>query len=136
MTQVWFQNSRARQKKHIHAGKTKSNYFFNETKKFIKFFLSSVFLVPRDADGNNYGRHINLQLTYSFQNNTHNSLHLNNNNNNNNSKASLYNPHGRYIQHIFIDKRKLFQKFVIFIDSSSLDELSQDSSIHCMQSEV
>lgn len=56
-----------------------------------------MFLVPRDADGNNYGRHINLQLTYSFQNNTHNSLHLNNNNNNN-SKASLYNPHGRYIK--------------------------------------
>lgn len=39
VTQVWFQNSRARQKKHIHAGKTKSNYFLNETKNYIKFFL-------------------------------------------------------------------------------------------------
>lgn len=26
VTQVWFQNSRARQKKHIHAGKNKSNF--------------------------------------------------------------------------------------------------------------
>lgn len=26
VTQVWFQNSRARQKKHIHAGKNKSEY--------------------------------------------------------------------------------------------------------------
>lgn len=65
--------------------------------------------MPRDADGNNYGRHINLQLTYSFQNNTHNSLHLNNNNNNNNSKASLYNPHGRYFE-IFL--KNLNQKFI------------------------
>lgn len=27
VTQVWFQNSRARQKKHIHAGKSKRRFF-------------------------------------------------------------------------------------------------------------
>lgn len=54
--------------------------------------------VPRDTtDSNAYGRHINLQLTYSFQNNTHNSLQLNNNNNNNNStKSSLFTNHGNF----------------------------------------
>ncbi|GAB0094618.1 Awh [Sergentomyia squamirostris] len=97
VTQVWFQNSRARQKKHIHAGKGK---------------------MQRENDGSTFGRHINLQLTYSFQNNnnnSHNSLHMNNNNNNvsSNCKPTIFPPH-----------------------DSSLDELSQDSSIHCMQSEV
>lgn len=55
----------------------------------IVFFSILVIAVPRDNDGNSYSRHINLQLTYSFQNATHNSLHINNNNNhipnNNNS---------------------------------------------------
>ncbi|XP_031631423.1 LIM/homeobox protein Awh-like [Contarinia nasturtii] len=91
VTQVWFQNSRARQKKHIHS-------------------------VPRDSDGNSYSRHINLQLTYSFQNTTHNSLHINNNNNhisNNNNNNNNSKTH-----------------------ESSLDDLSQDSSIHCMPAEV
>ncbi|XP_055324176.1 LIM/homeobox protein Awh-like [Sitodiplosis mosellana] len=91
VTQVWFQNSRARQKKHIHS-------------------------VPRDSDGNSYSRHINLQLTYSFQNTTHNSLHINNNNNhipNNNNNNNNNKTH-----------------------ESSLDDLSQDSTIHCMQAEV
>lgn len=44
--------------------------------------------VPRDSDGNSYSRHINLQLTYSFQNNSHHSLHMNNNNNNNNTSTT------------------------------------------------
>ncbi|XP_063697930.1 LIM/homeobox protein Awh [Culicoides brevitarsis] len=89
VTQVWFQNSRARQKKHIHA-------------------------VPRENEAANFGRHINLQLTYSFQqnSNSHNPLHIGNNNNNNNN-SSKFTPH-----------------------ESSLDELSEDSTMHCMQNEV
>ncbi|EEB10126.1 LIM/homeobox protein Awh, putative [Pediculus humanus corporis] len=46
VTQVWFQNSRARQKKHLHTGKLKT---------------------PSRDDNNTFGRHINLHLTYSFQ---------------------------------------------------------------------
>ncbi|KAJ9581941.1 hypothetical protein L9F63_003694, partial [Diploptera punctata] len=45
VTQVWFQNSRARQKKHLHTGKIKT----------------------QNSDSNSFGRHINLHLTYSFQ---------------------------------------------------------------------
>ncbi|XP_054734476.1 LIM/homeobox protein Awh-like [Anastrepha obliqua] len=85
VTQVWFQNSRARQKKHIHAGKNKM----------------------REPEGSSFARHINLQLTYSFQNNAQNPMHLNGN------SKGLYPTH-----------------------ESSMDELSQDSSVHCMQSEV
>uniref|UniRef100_A0A182PRY3 Homeobox domain-containing protein n=1 Tax=Anopheles epiroticus TaxID=199890 RepID=A0A182PRY3_9DIPT len=120
VTQVWFQNSRARQKKHVQ--------------------------VPREGEMNPFARHINLQLSYtSFQQAggvVHNSLHLggpgsggvlsvspfggsfgghhhhNNNNstninNNHSSKSSAYSTH-----------------------DSSLDELSEDSAIHCMQSEA
>ncbi|KOB72311.1 Arrowhead, partial [Operophtera brumata] len=50
VTQVWFQNSRARQKKHQHTGKGKQNQ-----------------LMSRD-DAVGFGRPINLHLTYSFQN--------------------------------------------------------------------
>ncbi|XP_034657916.1 LIM/homeobox protein Awh isoform X1 [Drosophila subobscura] len=85
VTQVWFQNSRARQKKHIHAGKNKM----------------------REPEGSSFARHINLQLTYSFQNNAQNPMHMNG------SKAGLYPTH-----------------------ESSMDEMSQDSSVHCMPSEV
>lgn len=111
VTQVWFQNSRARQKKHIHAGKSKSKILllFNFEKILLnKLFYDICNTVSRDPDGNAYNRHINLQLTYSFQNNTHNSLHLNNNNNNsitnnnnNSSKSSLYAAHsnfGKFLQ--------------------------------------
>ncbi|CAG9558051.1 unnamed protein product [Danaus chrysippus] len=83
VTQVWFQNSRARQKKHQHTGKGKQNQAMSR----------------EDAVG--FGRPINLHLTYSFQN-----------------KPPF----------VPIDGTS-------FTDSS-MDELSEDSSIHCMQSEV
>lgn len=60
-------------------------------------------IVPRDSDGNSYSRHINLQLTYAFQNSTHSTIHMNNNNNhvsnnnnntNNSIKSALY-THGK-----------------------------------------
>ncbi|XP_026475654.1 LIM/homeobox protein Awh [Ctenocephalides felis] len=72
VTQVWFQNSRARQKKHQQPTKGKLH-------------------VTRDSE---FSRHINLQLTYSFQNK------------------------------------------IIFVSDSSMDELSEDSSLHCMQNEA
>lgn len=39
VTQVWFQNSRARQKKHIHAGKNKSRFLENKNLFFSIIFL-------------------------------------------------------------------------------------------------
>ncbi|XP_060535406.1 LIM/homeobox protein Awh isoform X1 [Cylas formicarius] len=80
VTQVWFQNSRARQKKHMHTGKTKTQQLHTN----------------RDDSG--FGRHINLHLTYSFQHQ---------------SKSSIFSQ-----------------------PDSSLDELSQESALHCMQNEV
>ncbi|CAH2103479.1 unnamed protein product [Euphydryas editha] len=84
VTQVWFQNSRARQKKHQHTGKGKQNQ-----------------AMSRDTDPVGFGRPINLHLTYSFQN-----------------KPPFVPMDG-----------------TSFTDSS-MDELSEDSSMHCMQSEV
>ncbi|XP_071445451.1 LIM/homeobox protein Awh [Hetaerina americana] len=56
VTQVWFQNSRARQKKHLHTGKLKSQIHHASAP------------IPRgDTDSSPFGRHINLHLTYSFQ---------------------------------------------------------------------
>ncbi|XP_018902193.1 LIM/homeobox protein Awh isoform X2 [Bemisia tabaci] len=49
VTQVWFQNSRARQKKHLHTGKIKTQH------------------LHQTGETGNFGRHINLHLTYSFQ---------------------------------------------------------------------
>ncbi|CAH1372416.1 LIM/homeobox protein Awh isoform X1 [Tenebrio molitor] len=81
VTQVWFQNSRARQKKHMHTGKIKTQ-------------------MHNARDDNGFGRHINLHLTYSFQQQT-------------NSKSSLFGQ-----------------------PESALDDLSQESTMHCMQGEV
>uniref|UniRef100_A0AAR5Q193 Arrowhead n=1 Tax=Dendroctonus ponderosae TaxID=77166 RepID=A0AAR5Q193_DENPD len=80
VTQVWFQNSRARQKKHMHTGKTKTQ------------------LHTTRGEENGFSRHINLHLTYSFQQQNKNS--------------------------------------VFSQPDSALDDLSQDSAMHCMQSEV
>ncbi|XP_049805321.1 LIM/homeobox protein Awh [Schistocerca nitens] len=56
VTQVWFQNSRARQKKHLHTGKMKTQMHHAPPP------------LSRDAEAAaTFGRHINLHLTYSFQ---------------------------------------------------------------------
>ncbi|XP_069674429.1 LIM/homeobox protein Awh isoform X1 [Periplaneta americana] len=55
VTQVWFQNSRARQKKHLHTGKMKTQMHHAPAP------------LSRDSDSSTFGRHINLHLTYSFQ---------------------------------------------------------------------
>ncbi|XP_044733606.1 LIM/homeobox protein Awh [Chrysoperla carnea] len=85
VTQVWFQNSRARQKKHFNTGKMKTQ-------------LNNV----REIESCSFGRHINLQLTYSFQSHQECS-----------KTPSLVSQH-----------------------DSSIDELSQDSTLHCMQGEI
>lgn len=97
-----------------------------------------IFTVPRENEPNNFGRHINLQLTYSFQQNgPHGPIHLGNNNNNNNtSKTSLFAPHGK-VQLIFLPQIRMINNVPPFLfPDSSLDELSEDSAIHCMQNEV
>ncbi|PSN54113.1 LIM/homeobox protein Awh, partial [Blattella germanica] len=55
VTQVWFQNSRARQKKHLHTGKMKTQMHHAPAP------------LSRESDTATFGRHINLHLTYSFQ---------------------------------------------------------------------
>ncbi|XP_017884467.1 LIM/homeobox protein Awh-like isoform X2 [Ceratina calcarata] len=54
VTQVWFQNSRARQKKHLHTGKMKGQHVHQSSPNST-------------ASAGDFGRHINLHLTYSFQ---------------------------------------------------------------------
>lgn len=62
---------------------------FSHVSNIISSATTPTTAVPRDSDGNSYSRHINLQLTYSFQNNnSHHSLHMNNNNNNNTSTTN------------------------------------------------
>ncbi|XP_039286594.1 LIM/homeobox protein Awh isoform X2 [Nilaparvata lugens] len=56
VTQVWFQNSRARQKKHLNTGKIKTNQCHSGGGSSV-----------RDLDNGPFSRHINLHLTYSFQ---------------------------------------------------------------------
>ncbi|XP_074030021.1 LIM/homeobox protein arrowhead isoform X2 [Leptinotarsa decemlineata] len=89
VTQVWFQNSRARQKKHMHTGKVKNQ------------------LHNREESG--FGRHLNLHLTYSFQQQ----------NSHDHKPSSIYSQPGNE-----------------YDMDSSLDELSQESTMHCMPNEV
>lgn len=78
VTQVWFQNSRARQKKHLHTGKLKTPSKIDNPSDFYLHFrilrlICGSFSVHHPAasiardEGTNFGRHINLHLTYSFQ---------------------------------------------------------------------
>lgn len=103
VTQVWFQNSRARQKKHLHTGKMKGQHgklycvinifllislypFSFPSKKLSQLCLylmtilviiiraskTGIFTVHQSppnstASPNDFSRHINLHLTYSFQ---------------------------------------------------------------------
>jgi LIM homeobox protein 6/8 len=84
VTQVWFQNSRARQKKHMHTGKIKTQSRFFDGSSLIQGVhrVDFVFTVHNTRDDNGFGRHINLHLTYSFQQQT-------------NSKSSLFGQPGR-----------------------------------------
>jgi Homeodomain len=44
VTQVWFQNSRARQKKHIHAGK-KQRRFFHSRKAYFSSYIFYIYFI-------------------------------------------------------------------------------------------
>jgi uncharacterized hydantoinase/oxoprolinase family protein len=93
-----------------------------------------VYTVPRENDNSNYGRHINLQLTYSFQqsngqtilgNNNNNNNNVNNNNNNNtsninnnnSSKSSLFSSLGKFT----IDIACVLAVFILNIITDILD---------------
>lgn len=72
VTQVWFQNSRARQKKHLHTNKIKPLPHGNVIM----------------SEANNFSRQINLHLTYSFQQ-QHQSQHQQNSHKNTSSPIYL-----------------------------------------------
>ncbi|XP_043277663.1 LIM/homeobox protein Awh isoform X2 [Venturia canescens] len=106
VTQVWFQNSRARQKKHLHTGKMKGQHVHQSPPN-------------SSASPADFGRHINLHLTYSFQ---HQQQHQQGQHQTQLSPAvcksptpSMYHTHG---------------------SEQSMDELSQDSVMLTMSNEV
>lgn len=105
--------------------------------EFDKRFLIAV----REPEGSSFARHINLQLTYSFQNNAQNPMHMNG------SKGALYPAHGKtqYSSEALLKSSltlvlsislSLSPCYLCRPPESSMDELSQDSSVHCMPSEV
>ncbi|XP_070163154.1 LIM/homeobox protein Awh isoform X1 [Polyergus mexicanus] len=109
VTQVWFQNSRARQKKHLHTGKMKGQH--------------GIFTVHQSppnstASPNDFSRRINLHLTYSFQ---HQQQHQQQQQPQlspatcKSPTGSIYHNHG---------------------SEQSMDELSQDSMLLSMPNEV
>lgn len=112
-------------------------FYFN-----VLLIFSSI--VPREND--QFSRHINLQLTYSFQQNpSHTTLQqlsgsaINNNNSsiNNNNITSKSTFHGKIVRrHCSFDQYITEMKTSLSADGSSMDELSEDSAIHCMQNEV
>lgn len=81
----------------------------------ISYTLFNLLTVPRENEAANFGRHINLQLTYSFQqnSNSHNPLHIgNNNNNNNNNNSSKFTTHGNCFSFLFILTLKIVKTSV------------------------
>jgi hypothetical protein len=98
--------------------------------------------VPREND--QFGRHINLQLTYSFQQNTaphslqslggNNSLNNNTsitNNNNIATKMSLYHGKNRAVTSCAFDGVTRLMD-ISSMPAETSDELSEDSTIHCI----
>jgi len=67
--------------------KTIQNKIYNNFEFFLYIFLITV----REPEGSSFARHINLQLTYSFQNNPQNhTMQMNGN------KSGLYPTHGKF----------------------------------------
>ncbi|KAF7997941.1 hypothetical protein HCN44_009339 [Aphidius gifuensis] len=95
VTQVWFQNSRARQKKHLHTGKMKGQHTHQSP--------TNSTTSPGD-----FGRHINLHLSYSFQ---HHQQHQQNQGHQTQLSPATW-------------------------SEQSMDELSQDSMMLTMANEV
>ncbi|XP_008543473.1 LIM/homeobox protein Awh isoform X1 [Microplitis mediator] len=110
VTQVWFQNSRARQKKHLHTGKMKGQHSHQSPPN-------------SSATTGDFGRHINLHLTYSFQ---HQQQHQHSQGHPNQlSPAACKSPTpSMYHNHVFSGSEQ------------SMDELSQDSMMLTMSNEV
>jgi len=62
---------------------------------FFSTFNKRFLIAVREPEGSSFARHINLQLTYSFQNNAQNPMHMNG------SKAGLYPTHGKKVFHFW-----------------------------------
>lgn len=67
---------------------------------FFSTFNKRFLIAVREPEGSSFARHINLQLTYSFQNNAQNPMHLNG------TKAGLYPAHGKAASLTYKDFKK------------------------------